>query len=378
MLLIHYRSVSDWRQIQARIRKARTSADPPGQLAALYERTRDAMVAFELAQIHEKAGTNTEAARWYTAAAERFRRAQWKLKAEEALTRLGAPIPVAPAAASVSETSPEPATRLEPVITEFTEVHVSEVTSEPDGGQQEEVFEQPAAAAAPATPQAAGEVPGHRRKRRGRRGGRGRNKGARTGGPVAQMASAPVPIATPSTERAAEPRSLPAVRPFVSEEFSERRAPEPEPVSSFESAASSSSHQARTRAGDPALSSRMAKLESQLRRLLAASMRSVDQAEDAPAGPGVFLITDTDQTCYYYIEACQTLRVGIGNLLRSGRGSREGANLKEKLAEHLGINEARVGKYLKDHCCVRWLQLDEGAPLLAHFAVAVLRPVANE
>ena len=378
MLLLHYRLVSDWRQIQARIRKARTSADPPGQLAALYERTRDAMVAFELAQIHEKAGTNTEAARWYTAAAERFRRAQWKLKAEEALTRLGAPIPVAPAAASVSETSPEPATRLEPIITEFTEVQVSEVAGEPDGGQQEEVFEQPAAAAAPTTPQTAGEVPGHRRKRRGRRGGRGRNKGARPGAPVAQMAAAPAPMAPAPIERAAEPRSLPAVRPFVSEEFSERRAPEPEPVSSFESAASGLSHQARTRAGDPALSSRMAKLESQLRRLLASSMRSVDQAEDAPAGPGVFLITDTDQTCYYYIEACQTLRVGIGNLLRSGRGSREGANLKEKLAEHLGINEARVGKYLKDHCCVRWLQLDEGAPLLAHFAVAVLRPVANE
>ena len=335
------------------------------------------MVAFELAQIHEKAGTNTEAARWYTAAAERFRRAQWKLKAEEALTRLGAPIPVAPAAASVSETSPEPATGLEPIITEFSEVQVSEVTGEPDGGQQEAVFEQPAAASAPVTPQTTSEAAGHRRKRRGRRGGRGRNKGARPGAPVAAM-PAPVSVTPTSTDRAQEPRSLPSVRPFVSEEFSERRAPEPEPVSSFESAASSSSHQARTRAGDPALSSRMAKLESQLRRLLAASMRSVDQAEDAPAGPGVFLITDTDQTCYYYIEACQTLRVGIGNLLRSGRGSREGANLKEKLAEHLGINEARVGKYLKDHCCVRWLQLDEGAPLLAHFAVAVLRPVANE
>ena len=122
----------------------------------------------------------------------------------------------------------------------------------------------------------------------------------------------------------------------------------------------------------------MVKLESQLRRMLASPARSVDQAEDAPAGPGVFLITDTDQTTYYYIEACQTLRVGIGNLLRSGRGSREGTNLRDKLAEHLGINEARVGKYLKDHCCVRWLQLDEGATLLAHFAVAVLRPVANE
>src|SRR5882724_5194566 len=80
VLLIHYLPVSDWRQIQARIRKARTSADPPGQLAALYERTRDAMVAFELAQFHEKIGANIEAARWYTVAAERFRRAQWKLK----------------------------------------------------------------------------------------------------------------------------------------------------------------------------------------------------------------------------------------------------------------------------------------------------------
>jgi hypothetical protein len=70
------------------------------------------MVAFELAQFHEKIGANIEAVRWYTAAAERFRRAQWKQKAEEALTRLGAPIPVAPAAASVSESGAEPATRL--------------------------------------------------------------------------------------------------------------------------------------------------------------------------------------------------------------------------------------------------------------------------
>jgi hypothetical protein len=378
MLLIHYRAVSDWRQIQARIRKARTSADPPGQLAALYERTRDAMVAFELAQIHEKAGTNSEAARWYTAAAERFRRAQWKQKAEEALTRLGAPIPVAPATASVTETTVEPATRLEPIITEYSEAQISETTGEPDGGAQEAVFEQPVVAPAPATTQVPGVAPGHRRKRRGRRGGRGRNKRARAGAPVTAMPAATGSDAPLSSDRVAEARPAAAVRPFVSEDYSERRAPEPEPVSSFESAASGPSHHARARAGDPALSSRMAKLESQLRRLLASSMHPVDRAEDAPAGPGVFLITDNDQTSYYYVEACQTLRVGIGNLLRSGRSSREGANLKEKLAEHLGINEARVGKYLKEHCCVRWLQLDEGAPLLAHFAIAVLRPAANE
>jgi hypothetical protein len=373
--------VSDWRQIQARIRKARTSADPPGQLAALYERTRDAMVAFELAQFHEKIGANVEAARWYTAAAERFRRAQWKQKAEEALTRLGAPIPVAPAPASVSEpgAEPEPETRLEPIISEFSEVQITETVGEPDGGQQESVFEQPLEQPREGSPVASitEAVPGHRRKRRGRRGGRGRHKGTRAGVPVAGAAN-PVPIAPSSVERAAEPQSAPIVRPFVSQESLDSRTREPEPVSSFETAAAGPTLQMRARAGDPALSSRMAKLESQLRRLLACSLHSVDTSDDAPAGPGVFLITDSDQTCYYYIEACQTLRVGIGNLLRSGRGSREGANLKEKLAEHLGIGEARVGKYLKDNCVVRWLQLDEGAPLLAHFAIAVLRPVANE
>jgi len=33
---------------------------------------------------------------------------------------------------------------------------------------------------------------------------------------------------------------------------------------------------------------------------------------------------------------------------------------------------------LKDHCAVRWLQLDEGASLLAHFGIAVLRPALND
>jgi hypothetical protein len=372
--------VSDWRQIQARIRKARTSADPSGQLAALYERTRDAMVAFELAQIHEKIGANLEAARWYTAAAERFRRAQWKQKAEEALTRLGAPIPVAPADASVSAPAAEPATRLEPIIAEFSEVQAPEAVAESQDGQQESVSEQ--ASEAPAIgPSADAAAPGHRRKRRGRRGGRGRHKGPRVVAPASGTSNS-VPAApasaAPSFERAPEPTPTPIVRPFVSQEVTEIRTREPEPVSSFETAAAGSSYQTRTRAGDPALSSRMAKLESQLRRLLACSSHSVDASEDAPAGPGVFLITDTDQTSYFYVEACQTLRVGIGNLLRSGRSSREGSNVKEGLAEHLGIGEARVGKYLKDNCVVRWLQLDEGAPLLAHFAIAVLRPIANE
>ncbi len=81
--------MADWRQIQARIRKAKASSDPAGQLAAIYERTRDAMVAFELAKLSEKSAQTDEAVRWYTAAAERFRRAQWRTKAAEALSRLG-------------------------------------------------------------------------------------------------------------------------------------------------------------------------------------------------------------------------------------------------------------------------------------------------
>jgi len=382
--------VSDWRQIQARIRKARTSADPTGQLSALYERTHDAMVAFELAQFFEKAGTAEEAIRWFTTAAERFRRPQWKQKAEEGLVRLGAPIPAPPVAVAgtvVRENDAEPANRMEPMISEFSEELPNETEQgEPNGGAEETVFEQPSGEAATATEtagatSAADAGTERRRRRRGRRGGRGRHKGMRPGAPAGSVAPA-APIALPAPpsmfDRVAEPRSFPAARSAAPPEIAEPRMREPEPARSTEPAMSGSISSARLRSGDPAISSRITQLESQLRRLLACSIHSLDQADEAPAGPGVFLITDTDQTSYYYVEACQTLRVGIGNMQRNGRGSREGSNLKEKLAAHLGINEARVGKYLKDHCGVRWLQLDEGAPFLAHFAVAVLRPISNE
>jgi hypothetical protein len=340
------------------------------------------MVAFELAQFYEKAGTTEDAVRWFTTAAERFRRPQWKQKAEEGLVRLGAPIPATPAAipgVAVSETTAEPVTRLEPIIAEFSEEQPNETGQEMNEGEQESVFEQPpAAATASAAAQTSETGPeDRRRRRRGRRGGRGRHKGVRTAAPASAAPAAP-PAPPSMFDRVVEPRTFPASRPAASAEIAESRVREPEPARGYELAPAGSSLSSRVRSGDPALSSRMAQLESQLRRLLACSIHSLEQAEEAPAGPGVFLITDTDQTTYYYAEACQTLRVGIGNMLRSGRGSREGSNLKEKLAEHLGINEARVGKYLKDHCGVRWLQLDEGAPLLAHFAVAVLRPISNE
>src|SRR5260370_24053892 len=81
--------MTDWKQITARIRRARTSKDPAGQLSNLFQKTRDAMVAFELAKYFESSGQNGDAAKWYSAAAERFRRADWKVKAQEAAVRLG-------------------------------------------------------------------------------------------------------------------------------------------------------------------------------------------------------------------------------------------------------------------------------------------------
>src|ERR1700722_17045293 len=87
--------MADWRQIQARIRKAKHAPDAPAKLSELFERTRDAMVAWELGVAEEKAEHKDEAVKWYTLAAQRFRRADWKKKAEEALTRLGVELPVA-------------------------------------------------------------------------------------------------------------------------------------------------------------------------------------------------------------------------------------------------------------------------------------------
>ncbi len=87
--------MADWRQIQARIRKAKNSPDAQAKLSELFQRTRDAMVAWELAAIEEKAGRNDEAGKWYGIAAQRFRRTEWKKKAEEALVRLGIALPAA-------------------------------------------------------------------------------------------------------------------------------------------------------------------------------------------------------------------------------------------------------------------------------------------
>ena len=78
-------------------------------------------------------------------------------------------------------------------------------------GEQESVFEQPAAAVLPSAAQSSEAGSDHRRRRRGRRGGRGRHKGARGTAPAT---STPVaPAAPPSMfDRFAEPSAVPVAR----------------------------------------------------------------------------------------------------------------------------------------------------------------------
>ncbi len=345
--------MADWKQIQARIRRARTGADPAGQLAKLYEKTRDAMAAFELAKHLEGAGQSAEAARWYSTAAEQFRRANWKKKAEEAAARLGGgPIGgevqaermnLAPfeAGAEVSE-----AESIAPIEAAFEPTQAGSELAE-------QTAESPSVLGT--TP-----LPGKKR-RRGRRGGRNRRRGKDT-------ASAPAAAPAPPSQAAPEK--------FRAEPHAPSRGTAQEPLHTPTSEATGPG--IRGRSGDPALASRIAQLEMQLRRLLACSPLRMEQADHAPAGPGVFVLTDSDQITYYYAEACATLRIGIANVLRSSASRRGEESLKARFADHLGVPESRVSKFVNDHCVVRWLQLDEGATTFAHFTIAVLRPVLNE
>lgn len=378
--------MADWRQIQARIRKAKASTDAAAKLAELYEQTRDAMVAFELARWQEKAGEHAEAARWYTAAAERFRRSQWKTKAQAALARLGAPAPAsdettqgarvpesAPGAEASTSTGDLPETELSSEIAPDIQPDIARPQLEVVRPQIQRTQSGNVEPAGSTAAEASGAAPGQRRpRRRGRRGGRNRR---RTGKGIASAAAA---VSSPASAEVVEASSE---RPSRVPSLSEEPVPELKPLASPPPgpiAPSTAAWQARSRAGEPALASRMAHLESQLRRLLACPHSKLEQAESAPAGPGVLLLSDSDQVSHYYVESCQTLRIAIGNLVRGGRGAKDPPRLKEGLAENLGIAESRVTNYLKEHCIVRWLQLDEGATELAHFAIAVLRPVVNE
>jgi hypothetical protein len=375
--------MADWRQIQARIRKAKASADAPSKLSELYQRTRDAMVAWELALIEEKAERMAEAGKWYQIAAQRFRRADWKKKAEEALARLGIELPSTPveepakhaAAPATVEASESPMPLALGEIPENEES--SSDAPDSDSDESHEAISAVSEAAAPA-----GEA-GKKKRRRGRRGGRGRRRGSSPAAPGLPAQS----FASPSevlVSRLGPPPEI-ARTSFDVPIPVRRSAPVEMPVPVQHAPQLPSERTAHGRAGDPALASRMAHLESMLRRLVASPLHRLEEADTAPAGPGVFLLSDSDQISSYYIEACQTLRVGIGNLARggrsgkpvSGRGYSADSGLKSKLADHLGINEGKVSQYMKDHCVVRWIQLDDDAPLLAHFAIGVLRTPLN-
>lgn len=342
--------MADWKQITARIRRARTGKDPAGQLTNLFSKTRDAMVAFELARYFESTGNNADAGRWYLTAAERFRRADWKTKAQESATRLGAtepaeiPAPVSKSESASSADSPE-----ESAPAEAPSEESSEREREPE----------PAEAAAPESRPTESRSAESSRSSSGRSRGRGRRGGRDRRGSHSR-----------SSEESSSRHSAPPPPPS---------APETEelPTRSFESrAAEPSSPSLRGRSGDPGLASRLTQLEMNFRRLLSSAPVKLEQAASAPAGPGVWVLTDEDLSTYYYVEPCQTLRVAIGQVLRGG--ARHGQPIKPQLAEHLGIPESRVSKYLTDHCVVRWLQMDEGASHFAHFLIAVLHPSLNE
>ena len=346
------------------------------------------MVAFELARVFETASQNAEAAKWYTTAATRFRRSDWKTKAEQAATRLsGEPSgdsqldfpQLRPPALPIPEAGApfEDSAIIFDAIAAAPAEASSAASSEAESESEAESDEQPVEAAGKSSASEKQSAESSRR-RRGRRGGRNRRKGRGNGGadsPSGKHSHSESSSAAPSRSHASpgsvesaseqKPRSYESSMPRL-------------PVEAAPAATDAGGIALRGRYGDPGLSSRLSSLEVQFRRLLTCSPIKLDEIERAPAGPGVLLLTDADLTSYYYVEACQTLRIAIPSVLRGGASKRGGDSIKPQLAEHLGIPEARVGKYLAEHCVIRWLQLDEGASHFAHFVMAVLRPSLNE
>ncbi len=334
-------SMADWKQITARIRRAKGSKDAAGQLCNLFQKTRDAMVAFELARHFETSNLPEDAVKWYAISWQRFRRGDWKTKAEEGVSRLGGALPAEGEVLPVPEV-PLSVAAESPAVEDSSESSDAESLSAAAPSSEAA----PDADSADASAAPAGAADQKRGRRRGRRGGRNRRK----------QTVAPAAASSPRTH-VVDSRSIPRL-----------------PV---EPAAETSGPGVKGRFGDPGLSSRISLLEMQFRRLLTCAAVKLDQADRAPAGPGVFVLTDDDMTTYYYVEACDTLRIAIANMARGGSNRRTGISIKPLLADHLGIAETRVAKYLGDHCVVRWLQLDEGADYFAHFVIAVLRPALN-
>jgi|HubBroStandDraft_6_1064221.scaffolds.fasta_scaffold26538_3 hypothetical protein len=405
--------MANWRQIQARIRKVKDTPEAATKLGELYAKTRDAMVAFELAAVEERSAHNDEAIKWYTTAHQRFRRQDWKKRVEEALTRLGAALPESQPGDSEAVRShagaPNEVFEDEVQISVLGEIHEPGDEDAQPGNESEESESDEGAATteSPAeSPADAGEA-GKKRRRRGRRGGRGRRRGpgapalpserfapaagASAGAGATQRSSprTPAPPRSPAPPRT--PPRMPSRPPVAADDYPPAESV-PAPRENF--AARSrvaetisetpmllpSERVAHGRGGDPAIASRLAHFESMLRRLLGSQLHSLEESDDAPAGPGVFLIADSDLVTSYYAESCKTLRIALGQLVRGGRGRREstGPTFKAKLAEHLEITEAKVGDYLKKHCVVRWIQLDDEATHFAHFVIGVLRTPLND
>jgi hypothetical protein len=359
--------MADWKQITARIRRARGSRDPGGQLSLLYEKTNDAMVAFELGRHFEIAKDSVQALQWYLTAATKFRRGDWKTKAREAVVRLGGELPpdtdplTEAAAASLEESTslPTPVTIPDPTVP-FEQTAVAFESLVSPGGENPSSSEPPAEVESSLD---------KKHRRRGRRGGRNRRKASPAQTPGEVRTSARPAARTRAADPVPEPAEILPPRTVDSRAI---------PRIPVEQIPDSGAPAVKGRLGEPGLASRLSLLVMQLRRLLTCPPAKLDESAHAPAGPGVFVLTDDDMTTYYYVEACDTLRIAIGSLARSGMTRRGNTNLKSLLADHLGIPETRVTKYLSDHCLVRWLQLDEGSANFCHFAIAVLRPNLNE
>src|SRR2546422_3259470 len=105
--------MTDWKQITARIRRARTSKDPAGQLSNLFEKTRDAMVAFELAKYFETSGQNADSLNCNVTPPNRFPGAVGRPKDKEPITGLAGtwpekPSPLPPASTNRKTPFPVP------------------------------------------------------------------------------------------------------------------------------------------------------------------------------------------------------------------------------------------------------------------------------
>src|SRR4029077_4551050 len=129
-------------------------------------------------------------------------------------------------------------------------------------------------------------------RRRGRRGGRNRRKVAppQTSNESRSSAKPSGRIRGVKTPSESEPTEI--LPPRVVDSRAIPRIP-------VEQVPESGAPGLKGRFGDPGLASRLSLLEMQLRRLLTCPAVKLDEAAHAPAGPGVFVLTDDDMTTYY-------------------------------------------------------------------------------